>query len=1403
MGCCTPDYVNGWIITALSKGTTTSSDNDSKQGGDDNGGGSGDNDDDTKGYNFGSTLDEIGEENDNDNDDNNDDDEDQIGEEDSIDDEVEYEDEIITNVDSIETSVPFGESEDYCVPLESEDLSVPLDHDHHDHDHDQSNHADEILSLAPSGEISMGLNDEIIALLSMSIIEIGAYVDFEDARLAKENGEEFEIQWNDKGCKEVVRNLVLVIEAILIHGLLPKRRHRQHQLSEETSDGEEYLTFTDLLMDATRDLESLEIRCKSECFGETDANDSYEDEKKDINLVPKPNMNELATLRTLIAAWLHTGLVHRTLSVLLQSGRSLFEPFYHEEAFILNRDCVWQFLRLLESLDRVDILVDASTVLSCAALDLYQVDKSADAHQSIFPPSSPDNSTTETHNNNASLNNSPTKKTTSYRITKGLQHKTRIPKLGRSIKANFESNKKRISNLTSFENNKKRISNLVVRVGVNSGDGFVRRNSSPSGVMSSLSYGNQEPPHLNFRKNSVFSSSLRTERESRMKSFATVFNAKRPSMEMICRSRIVSKTHFSEHKELHNLAKNFYLNTSVLGVRNVPEPRVTDTAVNNDKTTGEIMLTIDTISPRRKFHIPEDDSSFLLRVAPSPLDVVKIHRDQRSNSLSYKKFVGYYDEQILHADTKTDRGARLRKKCFLRYYPNDRTASLSFIQSDRDLRGKDLTKIPVLLRVSDVSNRPKEFERSPCIKGVRKGSERATGALANSILASTLMDSADFSNVPRSGKAADFIYRLSLYEEPAIDLSGKRIIIQDASTLGFHQADASSLEISDASLSIALNLDINCVDQADNMFCVKCAQDGAPLVFMKVVETSVLGSPSSQGIKPELILKPFKISYVRAALLVASSRKEAQRQCLISHARSGSAKKATKTQMDALLQIPLFLLEYATSKSREKQSVLLRDLKLGINHVDRDQLRRNGIWNPRYPTKLKQLKVKVEDVIEVKSSNSNDLLSQSTMLYKLKCIAVTEYIGVNDDDCNDQKPDGTNLQYGDLCREEWVVWRPFRDFATLHKVLKSIVNPSESSAGAGAKLVGAATGLATAALTIGNSHSSNQSSTKRKALVPSLNQAAKAGGLSRKTIAEKRKHILNGYLIHLLAHNNLLNRCPELLRFLGAYDPLPAEVMLGKGILTDVTDALGRSEMGKTFLQNGTLSQVNTNNLGELLPPPITMNLSENPVRSKKKEKRIRKEQEKQQDPIENEMLESIRNRIERVKLSQVRASIFGLIRCTFDLDNASFFRNRVVDALKTMSYALTSNHGFKKTLLSFHTKYLTGKSLAYWIKYVRDEKVWPGGVIFTSAPELNLEEKGKLRMSSSELMHKSFPDQLSALLGQENTLLGIDMLHEMIQNRVVLKSICYMMLDAVAVEIFPEIGDVVTCSQALDTSVE
>lgn len=65
------------------------------------------------------------------------------------------------------------------------------------------------------------------------------------------------------------------------------------------------------------------------------------------------------------------------------------------------------------------------------------------------------------------------------------------------------------------------------------------------------------------------------------------------------------------------------------------------------------------------------------------------------------------------------------------------------------------------------------------------------------------MEVADFSATPRAGKALDFVYRMSLFERPMVELAGKRFTIHDAAARG-HRSDASALEASDASFSYVL-----------------------------------------------------------------------------------------------------------------------------------------------------------------------------------------------------------------------------------------------------------------------------------------------------------------------------------------------------------------------------------------------------------------------------------------------------------------------------------------------------------------------------------------------------------------------------------------------------------------------
>jgi hypothetical protein len=1350
MGCFTPDYVNGWIVKGLETKSLTHTDKDEK-----------------------------------------------------ISSETE-----VTMING--QNIPSSESSELCrkksVDEDYTDLVDELLDD--DDDNDYNYELDDTASALPeSARISDTIDEtedrqksdvgnEILSLLAMSLIELQAYVDFDEAREAQRKGDELGIRWTEKGCIETVRNLVLVIEATIMHGILLKKRlirkaaHVTEVSMEDTESTSianmtssldivnKYESLIVLLMEVTSDLDSFENEVKK--LQNLNSNlDVFKEDHHDISSLEMPNADDISTLRTLIAAWLHNGTIYRTLFVLMKAGDNILQSFYHKNAFIRQSDYVEAFLRQLRSLHNVVILVDTMTVLSSESLCLYQRGNDASIPEQsgtkVFPATS---SNITNSSSNEDINEYDVKVRNFSPALLQSTLKSRLQKhdsrnvmslgnqFGTSLRSNFDSNRKRI-----------------MRIGNKLDSHPIKLNVSP------LSGQQHSNSHLDFHRNESFASNLRIERNSRMESFEKLKSspASRIHVEMICRSHVASDNHFTEHRDLHAMAKSFYYNTNMIALKHIKP---------NDSSNEQTMLLFESVTGKRKLEIPDDDSSFLLRAQPRPLSVINIHRDERSYNLSYKKYVAYFEEPIMHKKSSSFLGAKLRKRCFLRYYPSDRTAAVNFIRSDRCLD-------PTLGRLIDIENsgdskQLKEFERYLCNKFMKKGSERG-GSLAASLLTSTVMDSNDFNAIPRTGKASDFVYRISLYEEPEIELAGKRFVVQDASVLGAHQADASSLELSDAALSTALILGEKIEKKHTKHFHVKCGADGYPMAYLRVIEQqNETGSPLAKAqaqSKQGTAFRAYRLSFLRASLLVQSSRREAQLQCLL----SGSAKNASKAKIDNLLQGTLTLLDHATSKTWGKQSLLLRDLKLGINHIDRDQLRRNGLLNPRYPTRLHQLKAVVESSVEVKTPGQNiDLLvTPTTVLYQIRCTAITEYIGCYDHDNVNE----IDLKYGDLIREEWVVLRPFKDFNMLHKFLKSQVNPSESSAGAGAKLVGAAQGLATAALTL--SSPSIPTDAKRKSLMPSLNQAVKAGALGNtKKSIEKRKEILNGYLHHLLSPGNLLNRCPELLRFLGAHDPFPNNVKINQGMIEGFTDGLGRREMKRSLLR-ASVPRTSDHDISTAHIPCIEQDsnhLSQaemkktEPPSSRKNRKRM-----KNNDPARVAMLSAIKSRIETVKLSQVRGCVFEIIRYTFDLDNnANFFRSHMVTALKTITIAFTSAHSFKRILLDFHLRYVNGKNAAYWIKYIRN-LIWPNGVLFTSAPPLSKEESEALANKSKILLQEAFPEQLATVLGNEITESGLNMIHEMLQNRLVLKSICYMMYDELINEITPEMGDILTSHQVLD----
>jgi Sorting nexin C terminal len=516
------------------------------------------------------------------------------------------------------------------------------------------------------------------------------------------------------------------------------------------------------------------------------------------------------------------------------------------------------------------------------------------------------------------------------------------------------------------------------------------------------------------------------------------------------------------------------------------------------------------------------------------------------------------------------------------------------------------------------------------------------------------------------------------------------------------------------------------------------------------------------------------------------------------------------------LKPTLRLIEYAGSPSREKQSILLRDLKLGVTHLDRAQLQRNALLSPRYPTELVDLAAVVEDVIDGSDSKGVDLFGGSTSVFTIKCTAVVTLVASDKELVGDTSYQTEHDAFAETYKEEWVISRTMNEFQKFHKHLKQQVNMAESSGTAGSRLVGAAAAAFSTA-TLGKSR-------QKRMLIPSLSSASKTGalGVGGKKLT-KRKEILDTYLGYLLSPGHLLGRCSELLLFLGASFPLSPEVQVGGEAVHSQSDPLGRTSMTRSILRLRPAmsarwtedAAVGGASAGLESPLPqrrvsrLTSMNSVQSIESQDDDPMLMDDDEDGSGDFipgrrlaaslsSSMMIPAVKHKIDKIMLSQVRNRIFELLRYQFGFENASFARNRLLAALKTASFAVTTPAEFRKLLYKIHTEHLNSEAVSGWIHFLIDT-LWPNGVFFEAQPVPSREEYQAQAAHAKELLHSSFPDQVRAILGQDLTRDGMDILYEMLQNRLVVKSMAYMLFDLLWLEVFPEIGDVLPCGAALD----
>jgi hypothetical protein len=484
-------------------------------------------------------------------------------------------------------------------------------------------------------------SEQLVTLLSMSLIELRNFVDFDDCRYAKEHDQDVPVDWDNPRSREAVRHLVLIIEAALLLGSRPERKKKANvrgesinDLSEfvettleeaETMDGDDFEvdidvvsesiapvpsfhrlnTISAVLMEVTGDLDTFEkIASTADQRAQFSDDDSLQD--PEANFTPKSH--ELSTLRTLIAAWLHTGQACRVLSIIGKNYEAILRPYYYKNAFTRRENYFAEFTKLLKQLEGVEILVDTTAVLASQCL-LAPGSGFENFERKLIETIHREGVAPKMIMANEKIDNEGTV------LGSGL-----FKQVG-SVRANFVQNRDRLARLAqeSFQ--------------------FGQRLEFDDLSKSSSAYNyhqNSIPIYLQYTRNKVFASSLRTERQRRKESWHKE-TMEREKLDLVCRSKGVTEKDQLMHRELHHLSRFFYSNTCELMVEpcSVGEAGTQSESAANItvKAIGKAMCNVDSIlsrtfffqfiqisshyilqtAPRRKIEVPDEDSSFLLR----------------------------------------------------------------------------------------------------------------------------------------------------------------------------------------------------------------------------------------------------------------------------------------------------------------------------------------------------------------------------------------------------------------------------------------------------------------------------------------------------------------------------------------------------------------------------------------------------------------------------------------------------------------------------------------------------------------------------------------------------------------------------------------------------------------------
>lgn len=531
------------------------------------------------------------------------------------------------------------------------------------------------------------------------------------------------VDWDTVYAKERVCELVLITEAAILHG---RRKFPKGITSDEGVFG----SLTMVVMEMTADLEGLlaSISQKETALKSSEIPDvaTVDMKKEDI----EPDQAESSTLRTVIAAWLQTGNLHKMIGALTES-KFILANYYWHHAFFNQSEARDQFLRPLSALDNVEVLVDTLRVLGAENQHIFDRNNDSDTsgrHRDALRTISD----TEQGSSSACMLRSwastqQTAQSAGYPITGVVKGANNAVSAAQNkftnVRATMSANRQRITRWvtnkpvvdTTEQNNLGRGNST--RSALRASSSLIRseiRSTSQSKISVSMSgmiplgiiSSSQLPRHLDFHPNESFASNLRAERERRLKSWQNIvqedFSQKLKDQTNIFTAVIHGKANGQLHRELHQLAHLFYKSTTAvrltvakmkqsfsssqkfrdIGVERDDQNGIPDEEAETELqqvnesavecTIGEnfLQLSLIVVSSRRKIEVPDEDSSFLIRGQPRELIPVSAKRDQQNLARSFKVYAASYDVPINSSPNEnTYRCGRYIRPCLLcKYY---------------------------------------------------------------------------------------------------------------------------------------------------------------------------------------------------------------------------------------------------------------------------------------------------------------------------------------------------------------------------------------------------------------------------------------------------------------------------------------------------------------------------------------------------------------------------------------------------------------------------------------------------------------------------------------------------------------------------------------------------------------